>query len=126
MTSETTSARRDATFLSALCLGMGTLHFVKPEPFDGLIPRQLPGTPRQWTLGSGVVELATGALLAFPATRRLGGRAAQALFVGVFPGNVKMAIDWRNRPLGKQLISLGRLPLQADLVRRARRVAEHG
>ena len=65
-------ARRTAIGLSALCLGMGALHFAKPEPFDGLIPRQLPGTPRQWTLGSGVAELAVGALLAVPATRRIG------------------------------------------------------
>ena len=119
-------ARRTAIGLSALCLGMGALHFAKPEPFDGLIPRQLPGTPRQWTLGSGVAELAVGALLAVPATRRIGGRAAQALFVGVFPGNITMALQWRHRPWPQQLLSLGRLPLQADLVRRAGTVARHG
>lgn len=120
------AATRTALGLGGLCLGMGTLHFVKPEPFDSLIPEFLPGTPRQWTLGSGVAELATAALLIVPSTRRLGGTIAQGLFVGVFPGNLKMAWDWRSRPWPQQLVSIGRLPLQADLVRRARLVARHG
>lgn len=118
--SDTSSpATRNALGLAALCTTMGILHFAKPEPFDALIPEQLPGTARGWTLGSGVAELAVAALLVAPPTRRLGGRAAQALFIGVFPGNIKMALDWRNRPAWQQAIAVGRLPLQADLVRRA-------
>lgn len=116
-------ATRNAHLLSALCLGMGVLHFVKPEPFDGLIPSKLPGSPRAWTLASGVAEVVTGSLLAVPSTRRLGGLAAQALFVGVFPGNLKMAKDSREASLPVRLVSIARLPLQADLVRRARMVA---
>ncbi|MEL4505247.1 hypothetical protein AAEX63_11660 [Luteococcus sp. H138] len=114
---------RNALGLAALCSTMGVLHFIRPEPFDQLIPEPLPGTPRAWTLGSGVAELAVAGLLAVPATRRLGGGAAAALFVGVFPGNLKMAMDWRDRPAWQQAIALARLPLQADLVRRARIVA---
>lgn len=102
---------------------MGVLHFVKPEPFDQLIPSALPGTPRQWTYGSGVAELAVAGLLACPKTRRAGGLAAAALFVGVFPGNLQMAWDWRSRRWPWQLVSLGRLPLQGDLIRRALQVA---
>lgn len=102
---------------------MGVLHFVQPEPFDKLIPPRLPGSARAWTYGSGVAELAVAALLAVPRTRRIGGYAAAALFVGVYPGNLQMAWDWRRRPAQYQAISLGRLPMQADLVRRALRVA---
>ncbi|GAB2493794.1 membrane protein [Luteococcus sediminum] len=116
-------ATRNAHLLSGLCLCMGLLHFVKPEPFDGLIPSKLPGSPRFWTLASGVAEIATGTLLAVPSTRRLGGLAAQALFVGVFPGNLKMAKDSREASLPVRVISLARLPLQADLIRRARMVS---
>lgn len=37
---------------------MGVLHFVKPKPFDALIPTRLPGGgPRLWTFASGVAEL---------------------------------------------------------------------
>ncbi|WP_168582756.1 DoxX family protein [Gephyromycinifex aptenodytis] len=125
-TSEQTTARRTAYALTALLTGMGVLHFVKPEPFDALIPKALPGSPRSWTYGSGVAELGAAALLALPRTRRIGGRAASLLFLGVYPGNLQMAWDWRHEPWTKQLISLGRLPLQADLVRRAELVHRAG
>lgn len=118
-------ADRTARFLTVLCTGMGVLHFVKPEPFDEIIPRSLPGSPRTWTYGSGVVELATAALLATPSTRRLGGRAATALFAGVFPGNVQMAWNWRRRPWYWQIVSLGRLPLQAHLISQSEAVHRH-
>lgn len=113
-----------ARFLTALCAGAGVLHFVKPEPFDDLIPEWLPGAARQWTYGSGVAELAVAALLANPSTRRAGGWAAAGLFLGVYPGNLKMAWDWRGEPAAKQAVSLGRLPLQFDLVARALTVAK--
>lgn len=125
-TSEQTTARRTAYAFTALLTGMGALHFVKPEPFDDLIPTALPGPARSWTYASGVAELSVAALLGAPATRRLGGRAASLLFAGVFPGNLKMAWDWRRQPWTKQVISLGRLPLQADLIRRAELVHRAG
>lgn len=118
-----TTATRTAWALTALCGGMGIAHFAQPEPFDELIPPALPGSARAWTYGSGVAELAVAGLLAVPATRRVGGYAAAALFVGVYPGNLQMAWNWRHRPWPQQLVSLGRLPMQADLVRRALLVA---
>lgn len=120
-----THAHRTARLLTALCAGAGTLHFLKPEPFDSIIPPEVPGEPRNWTYGSGAAELTTAALLACPRTRRLGGRAAAALFVAVFPGNLEMARQWRDREPKWQVISLGRLPLQALLVKQAREVAKN-
>lgn len=114
---------RNAVALAALCGAMGVLHFRSPQPFDRLIPPALPGSPRAWTYGSGAAELAVAALLAAPPTRRAGGTAAAVLFVGVFPGNLQMAWDWRRRPWREQIVWLGRLPLQAELVRRALLVA---
>lgn len=116
-TPDTTALR-----LAALCAGMGVLHFVKPKPFDALIPPALPGSARFWTYASGVAELGTAALLVNPSTRRLGGRAASALFVGVFPGNLQMAWDWRHESLPKRAVALLRLPLQAHLVASAEKV----
>jgi len=110
--------------LAAALAGMGVLHFVRPEPFDGLIPPELPGSARAWTYGSGVAELAVAGLLAAPATRRVGAQAAVALFVGVFPGNLQMVRAWRGRPVVPwQLVAWGRLPLQVPMVLHARRVA---
>lgn len=118
-------AHQSALFSGIALTGMGVLHLVKPEPFERLIPEQLPGTARAWAIGSGYAELATAGLLLVPATRKLGGIAATALFLGVWPGNMKMAWDWRHRPLEKQLISLGRLPLQIPLIVSAVKIAKY-
>jgi len=96
---------------------MGVLHFVAPKPFDGLIPPELPGSRRAWTYGSGVAELAVAGLLARPDTRALGGAAATALFVGVFPGNLQMVRAYRNKPVWPhKVIAWGRLPLQIPMI----------
>ncbi|MBS7549426.1 MULTISPECIES: hypothetical protein [Dietzia] len=96
---------------------MGALHFVAPRPFDGLIPPELPGSRRAWTYGSGVVEVAVAGLLAAPATRKLGGAVATALFIGVFPGNLQMVRAWRRKPVWPyQVIAWGRLPLQVPMI----------
>lgn len=49
--------RPGATALAALLTTTGVLHLVAPAPFDAIVPRSLPGTPRFWTLASGVAEL---------------------------------------------------------------------
>jgi uncharacterized membrane protein len=110
---------------AALC-GTGVLHLVRPAPFDGLIPRSLPGSARTWTLGSGVAELGVGALLLHPGTRRAGGWAAAALFVGVWPGNVTMAWRARRGSPVRRAVTLARLPLQVPLIAGALRIARAG
>lgn len=114
--------QKDALGLTGLLATMGTLHLLVPGPFDTIVPRALPGSPRTWTYLSGAAELAVAAAVAYPRTRRLGAMAAAALFVGVFPANVKMAYDWRNASPAKRAIAYGRLPLQVPLVLWARRV----
>ena len=71
-----------------------------------------------------MAELATAALIAAPATRRRGALIAAGLFVGVFPGNVQMAVDWSHRSIAEQALAYGRLPLQLPLVVWALRVAK--
>lgn len=121
--SATPAAVRRALLLGSVLTGAGALHLVRPAPFDGLIPRALPGPARVWTLGSGVAELGVGALLLHPRTRRGGGRAAAVLFVGVWPGNVTMAWRARYASPARRAAALGRLPLQLPLVAAALRVA---
>lgn len=106
----------------------GTLHLVRPRVFEGLVPPAL-GSARAWVYGSGVAELACAAAVALPATRRAGGLATAALFVGVLPGNVQMALDshpgarhWSRKPA----VAWGRLPLQVPLVAWAAQVARSG
>ncbi|MFJ8752446.1 DoxX family protein [Streptomyces sp. NPDC102441] len=101
--------------LAGLMAAAGAAHFAAPGPFDALVPRALPGSPRTWTRASGVAELALAAGLAVPRTRRLSARATALFFVGVFPANVKMAYDWRARPAPARALAYGRLPLQVPL-----------
>ncbi len=109
--------------LAGLLALTGVTHFARPEPFDRIMPRSLPGRPRTWTYLSGAAELAVAAAVGHPRTRRLGGWAAAALFAAVFPANVRMAIDWRHAPPARRAIAYGRLPLQVPLILWGVRVA---
>ncbi|MCB7137322.1 DoxX family protein [Cellulosimicrobium marinum] len=107
-----------AVGLAALLGSSGVLHLVRPQVFEPLIPHGL-GPARAWVVGSGLAELACATALVLPQTRRVGGAASAALLVGVFPGNVKMALD--SRPgarswAGRPAVAWGRLPLQVPLV----------
>lgn len=101
----------------------GVVHLVRPQTFEPLMPRWVPAH-REVILGSGVLELLCAGGLLVPATRRAAGLASAAVLLGVFPGNIKMAVDasrTRNRTL--QAASYARLPLQLPLIRGAWRVA---
>lgn len=110
---------RDAKVVVGAFLASGTVHLVKPEVFQPLMPDWVP-EHRRVILASGVAELVCAAGLALPATRPVAGPASAALLLAVFPGNIKMAVDalhGRNRVL--QAVALARLPLQAPLIRGA-------
>ena len=100
----------------------GVMHFVNPQFFDDIVLPWLPPSERFWTYASGVVELIVGPLLIVSRTRRLGALSAIALFVGVYPGNLYMTWDWRDRPFSEQVVSYGRLPLQFVMIWAAWRV----
>lgn len=110
--------------LAALLGLAGVTHFTRPKFYDAIVPRTLPGTPRQWTYASGAAELAVATAVAVPRTRRLGGLAAVALFIAVFPANVKMARDFRDKSPKAKALAYGRLPLQIPLVAWAWKVAK--
>jgi uncharacterized membrane protein len=102
--------------LAAFVGAAGVTHFLAPRFYDEIVPERLPGTARTWTHVSGVAELACAAAIAVPRTRRLGALATAGLFAAVFPANVKMARDWRDRPAPLRAIAYGRLPLQLPLI----------
>ncbi|MFB9833820.1 DoxX family protein, partial [Actinoallomurus acaciae] len=66
---------RSVLGLAALLAGSGVTHFLRPRPYDAIIPSRLPGSPRTWTYASGVAELACAAAIAVPRTRRAGALA---------------------------------------------------
>ncbi|MFE6777220.1 hypothetical protein [Streptomyces sp. NPDC057702] len=108
--------RPTARALAGLLAGAGVAHFAAPRPFDAIVPRALPGSPRTWTRLSGAAELALAASVALPRTRRVGALATAGFFAAVYPANIKMARDWRHRPAPLKALAYGRLPLQLPLL----------
>jgi uncharacterized membrane protein len=108
--------------IAAMLLGVGTLHFLAPKPFDDIVPAELPGEARFYTYASGVAEIATGALLVPRRTRRTAALAAVLLFIAVFPANVNMVRLWWDKPWPMRIAALARLPLQIPMITTALKI----
>ena len=108
--------------VASMLLGVGTLHFLAPKPFDTIVPAELPGEARFYTYASGVAELSIGALLLPRRTRRLAATAATLLFIGVFPANVNMVRLWWDKPWPMRIAALARLPLQIPMITTALKI----
>jgi uncharacterized membrane protein len=120
---------RSEKLLAAFLLGAGIMHFVNPSFFDEIVPPWVPGSARAATYASGVAEILVGLGIVFARTRRMALWSAAVLFVAVYPANLYMAWEWRDRELSERLIAYGRLPLQIPMiwwaVALARRTATH-
>ena len=113
---------RTATLMGAGLIGMGALHFAAPKGFYAIIPQELPVAPRTLTYASGVAELAIGAGLLHPASRKVSALAAAALFVAVYPANLNTVRVVADQPLPYRLLAWARLPLQVPLIVAAWRI----
>ena len=112
---------------SVVFTSAGVLHLTKPQVFDSLVPKQLPGTQRDWSLGSGVMEVGLGVGIAAtamvptwrPVLHSVMGPAASVFLAGVLPGNIKMAVDFvgsqQISPVAKA-IAVARVPLQVPMI----------
>ncbi|MBF6327081.1 DoxX-like family protein [Nocardia transvalensis] len=126
MTVDRPSNPRRLYLLTTLLFGSGVLHFTVPKFYDAIVPRMLPGRARTYTYWSGAAELAVGAALAIPRTRRLGGLLAALLFIAVFPANVQFTADCLGNSKASPLlkfISVVRLPMQVPLVTQSLKVS---
>lgn len=110
--------------VTAAFLVSGTLHLVRPQIFEPIVPRGL-AHRRALVHLSGVAELACAVGMLNPATRSLAGRASAALLVAVFPANVQMAVDAHRAVVRRgpspsrrlrRALALTRLPLQVPLI----------
>ena len=91
----------------------GALHFAFPKSYEAMMPGYLPAH-RELVYVSGIAEIAGGAGLMYPGTRRWAGRWLIATLFAVFPANVNMAV---NRIfIDSPLILWGRLPFQIVLI----------
>jgi len=121
---------RDVAGLAAVLATSGVVHLVRPEVYEGIVPRALPHH-RAFVYASGVAELLCAAGLLLPATRRPAGYASAALLLAVFPANVQMSLDHGRRAQRRAdpgsraafAATLARLPLQVPMIRTALRAA---
>lgn len=122
---------KDAIALAGLFLASGTLHFVRSEPFESIVPKRLPSR-RVLVYASGAAEIACAVGLFVPRTRRAAGLASAVLLVTIFPANVTMAAQARRRldrdpadvrKQGYLALTVARLPLQWPMIRTALRAA---
>ena len=113
--------RTDAKIVVGAFLASGVVHLVRPQTFEPLMPDWVPAH-REAILASGVAEILCAAGLLLPPTRRAAGLASAAVLLGVYPGNLKMAVDAsRTNNTGFKVAAFGRLPLQLPLIRGALR-----
>jgi uncharacterized membrane protein len=81
--------------LKRLCgpvfIASGANHFVNARAYEAIMPDYLPAH-KELVAISGVAEIAGGAALMHPRTRRLGGWWLLATLVAIFPANVHMAL----------------------------------
>jgi uncharacterized membrane protein len=110
---------RNAKIVVGAFLASGTVHIVRPQVYEPLMPSWVPAH-REVILASGAAEIAGALGMLFPPTRRLAGLASAALLLGVYPGNIKMAVDAaRSRNVPLKVAAYGRLPLQLPMIRGA-------
>jgi uncharacterized membrane protein len=103
---------------------MSLVHLVAPKPFYAMIPKKL-GSPKFWNLVAAAAEGTAGGLLLSkdPKLQRAGGALATATIVGVYPGNIKMAIDAGPPTSPKAIAAWLRLPFQLPMIRAAASLA---
>ena len=120
------SADRRAVQMGGSLAGMGMLHFAKPDFFDPLVPKWMPGTARFWTYASGVAELGSGVLTIVPKTRRFGAWCSLLTYIGLFPANIPAPLDGGMKdappPMNSAAAAWLRLPLQFPMFAQALRV----
>ena len=103
------------TRLGGFFLLAGLLHFLRPKPYVAIVPDPLP-RKREIVFASGVAEMAGGAGVLVPHTRRLAGWWLIATLIAIFPANVNMAVNaGRFRDVPEPLL-WARLPVRGLLI----------
>jgi uncharacterized membrane protein len=103
--------------LAIAIITVGTLHFLKPEPFIRIMPSQLP-YPTELVYISGFFEILGGIGLLIPSISVAAAWGLIALFIAVFPANINQAIN--SIPIegipNNPVFYWVRLPFQAVLI----------
>ena len=106
---------RSRQLVAATFLTSGTLHFLRPEAFEAIVPDALPGQ-RAIVYASGVAELAGGVGMLSGRTRRPAAWWLIATLIAIFPANVNMAVNAERFRFVPEWALWARLPLQGALI----------
>jgi uncharacterized membrane protein len=98
------------TFIAA-----GVLHFLSPRTYEAIMPRYLPAHPGI-VYASGLAEIAGGAGVLHPRTRRAAGWWLIATLLAIFPANVEMAVHADRFERFPRAALWARLPVQGVLI----------
>jgi uncharacterized membrane protein len=101
--------------LGGFFLLAGLLHFVKPRPYESIMPEALPAH-RELVYLSGLAEMAGGAGVLSDRTLRPAGWWLLATMLAVFPANVNMAVEAERFQDVPEPLLWARLPLQAAIL----------
>ncbi|MGH2938568.1 MAG: DoxX family protein [Solirubrobacterales bacterium] len=105
--------RLSRTALAAFFSFAGIMHFLRPRPYEAIVPPPFP--KRESVAISGVAEIVGGLAVLHPATRHGGRWGLIALLLAVFPANVWMAVSPKKIPVAGKIprwALWARLPLQ--------------
>src|SRR6185295_18519444 len=103
------------TRLGAFFLFAGAMHFLRPKSYVAIVPDVLP-RKREIVFASGIAELAGGAGVLVPGTRRLAGWWLIATLLAIFPANLNMAVNAKRFRIVPEPLLWARLPLQGALI----------
>ena len=111
---------RSQKALAAFFVAAGSLHFIRPESYEAIMPPYVP-LHREAVFASGVAEIAGGLAVLHKRTRPAARWGLIALLIAVFPANVHMAVNPEEvRGLDLDTVPRwalwARLPLQAAAV----------
>jgi uncharacterized membrane protein len=106
--------------MSRVLLGLtfiatGALHFLTPRTYERIMPGYMPAH-RELVLASGAAEIAGGAGVLHPRTRRAAGRWLIATLLAILPANVEMAVHAERFQRFPAPLLWARVPLQGVLI----------
>jgi len=104
--------------IAGLFLITGTLHFLKPKFFTGIMPDYIPYHLAMVYI-SGAAEIVGGLGILFENTQSWAGWGLILLLIAVFPANINMTVESIQKSGYTSLFSMAtiaRLPLQFALI----------
>jgi uncharacterized membrane protein len=101
--------------LGGFFLFAGLMHFLKPRPYEAIVPDALPAH-RELVYASGVAEMLGGAGVLSRRTARPAGWWLVATMLGVFPANINMAVRAQRYSAIPEPLLWARLPVQGAIL----------